>query len=145
MFSIYVVWNWSFHQTLHHDLKLRQLVWYSDSVCVRKKPLSFAHCVEVPMMRNSVLFAFSFNLLFFIQRETSWRQSLSWFRWATSIRCGQRNRFMCHLHKGDDPSCDSGYESLVVLYTEWKATAPKQNPGGHHKRCAACLRSSYLF
>ena len=32
------------------------------------------------MMRNSVLSAFSFNLLFFIQSETSWRQSLSWFR-----------------------------------------------------------------
>ena len=32
------------------------------------------------MMKNSVLPAFSFNLLFFIQRETSWRQSLSWFR-----------------------------------------------------------------
>ena len=32
------------------------------------------------MMRNSVLSAFSFNLLFFIQRETSWKQSLSWFR-----------------------------------------------------------------
>ncbi len=30
------------------------------------------------MMRNSVLSAFCFNLLFFIQRETSWRQSLSW-------------------------------------------------------------------
>ena len=32
------------------------------------------------MMRNSVLSAFSFKLLLFIQRETSWRQSLSWFR-----------------------------------------------------------------
>ena len=29
------------------------------------------------MMINSVLFAFNFSLLFFIQRETSWRQSLS--------------------------------------------------------------------
>ena len=32
------------------------------------------------MMRNSVLSAFSFNLLFLIQMEISWRQSLSWFR-----------------------------------------------------------------
>ena len=44
------------------------------------KPSSFARCVEVPTMRNSVLSAFSFNLQFFIQRETYWRQSLSWFR-----------------------------------------------------------------
>ena len=31
---------------------------------------------ELPMMRYSVLSAFSFNLLFFIQRETC----LNWFR-----------------------------------------------------------------
>ena len=30
-------------------------------------------------MRNSVLSAFSFNLLVFIEKETSWRQSLSWY------------------------------------------------------------------
>ena len=38
------------------------------------------NCVAVAMMGNSVLSAFTFNLLFFIQRETYWRQSLSWFR-----------------------------------------------------------------
>ena len=49
------------------------------------KPSSFARCVIVPMMINSVLFAFDFSLLFFIQRETSWRQSLSWFKeWQAS-------------------------------------------------------------
>ena len=43
-------------------------------------PSSFEGCVEVPMMQNSVLFAFSFNLLFFLQRETFWIESLSWIR-----------------------------------------------------------------
>ena len=52
----------------------------SFRICAGKKPSSFARCVTVPMMINSVLFAFNFSLLFFIQRETSWRQSLSWFK-----------------------------------------------------------------
>ena len=55
------------------------------------------------MLRNSVLSEFNFNLLFFIQRETSRRQSLSWFReWS------KKHRFVCHLHKGEDSGCDSG-------------------------------------
>ena len=45
-----------------------------------KKLSSFARCVEVTMRRSSVLRAFRFNLLLLIQRETSWRQSLSWLR-----------------------------------------------------------------
>ena len=39
-------------------------------------------------------------------------------------------RFVCHMHKGDDPSCDF----LITLYREWKAMAPKQNPGGNTKK-----------
>jgi len=38
------------------------------------------HIFYVAMMKNSVLCASGFKLLFFNQRQTSWRQSLSWFR-----------------------------------------------------------------
>ena len=43
--------------------------------------------------------------------------------WSKKHRCV----CVCHLQKGDDPGCDSGKHSLVVLYTEGKARAPKQN------------------
>ena len=36
--------------------------------------------LHAAMMINPVLFAFNFSLLFFIQRERSWKQSLSWFK-----------------------------------------------------------------
>jgi len=50
----YVVWNWSFHQTLLLDLKLRRLVWYSDSEYVSGKShwVSPAALRYVPMMND---------------------------------------------------------------------------------------------
>ena len=50
----------------------------TQNMC-REKSSSILSCVGVPMTINSILSALSFKLLFFIQRETSWRQSLSWF------------------------------------------------------------------
>ena len=60
------------------------------------------------MMSNSVLSAFSFNLQLFIQRETSWRQSLSFLGSDMYLVWSKKHRCVCHLHKGDDPGCDSG-------------------------------------
>ena len=60
------------------------------------------------MTRNSVLSSFSFNLLFFIQKETSWRKSLSWFRERQVSGVVNEHRFVSHLHNGDDPGCNSG-------------------------------------
>ena len=59
------------------------------------------------MMIHLVLSAFNINLLFFIQMETSWTQSLSWFREQQTSGVLKKHRFVCHLHKGVDSSCDS--------------------------------------
>ena len=72
-----------------------------------REKASFARCVEVPIIRNSVLFAFSFNVLFFIQRDIletipAGLGSDKFVMWS------KKHRFVCHLHKDEDPGCDSG-------------------------------------
>ena len=56
---------------------------------VGKKHSSLTRCFCVPIIRNSVLFAFSFNLLLVIQWNTFWIQSLSWLKDFFYIRSSQ--------------------------------------------------------
>jgi len=47
---------------------------------VGKKLVSLLRCLDVPMMRKSLLLALNLSLLFVIQPEISPRQSLSYLR-----------------------------------------------------------------
>ena len=59
------------------------------------------------MMRNSVLSAFSFYCFSSKGRhlEDNPRAGLGSDKYLV---WSKKHRFVCHLHKGDDPGCDSG-------------------------------------
>ena len=80
----------------------------TQDTCREKNPSSLPHCFGVPMVLNSVLSAFNFNLLSAIQLKISWRQALSGLWSDLNLGLPNRCRYVCHLRKGGDPSYDFG-------------------------------------
>ena len=78
--------------------------WYDTlKIYVGKKPSSFARCVEIPMMRNlALIYCFSSKGRHLGDNPWAGLGSDKYLVWWNI------HRFVCHLHKGDAPSCDSG-------------------------------------
>ena len=131
MCSICVVWNWSFHQTLIRDLKLRRLMWYSDSEYVSRKSHRVLHAAlryqwwEIrSYLHSASIYYFTFKGRHLGDNPWAGLGSDMYLMWS------EKHRFVWHLHKRWWSRLWLWITELNGVVYRVKSNGPKTEPWG---------------